>query len=161
MSAMLFRKHCLHVCFVSGAGRNGKNVTIFVTKVSTSRKCLQAKQHISIGVKRHRSNQSQNCMANHVIWLKNRGSCGRDDGERVTAAVTVRQTATESFESWEICDIKRVWSVQLRCYVVLDVVCLLCSGVVFLCCESKQGDCWMWSRQERAEEPWAWGIACI
>ena len=25
MSATLFREHCRHVCFVSGAGRNGKN----------------------------------------------------------------------------------------------------------------------------------------
>ena len=28
------------------------------------------------------------------------------------------------------------------CYVVFGVVCLVSSGVVFLCCESKQGgDC--------------------
>ena len=35
MSAKLFREHCCHVCFVSGAGRNGK-------KGLLSRKCLQA-----------------------------------------------------------------------------------------------------------------------
>ena len=58
-------------------------------KVSATRKCLQTKKHIPIGGKRHHINQSQNYMANHVIWLlRNRGSCGRDGGKRVTAAVT-------------------------------------------------------------------------
>ena len=39
-----------------------------------------------IGRKRHHTNQSQNYMANHVIWLlRNRGSCGREGSERVTA----------------------------------------------------------------------------
>ena len=36
MSAMLFREHCRHICFVSGAGRNGKKLA-FVTEVSPSR----------------------------------------------------------------------------------------------------------------------------
>ena len=38
-------------------------------KVSATRKCLQARKHIPIGGKRHHTNQSQNYMANHVIWL--------------------------------------------------------------------------------------------
>ena len=35
MSATLFHEHCHHVCFVSGAGRNGKNWLF-------SQKCPQA-----------------------------------------------------------------------------------------------------------------------
>ena len=67
-------------------------------KVSATRKCLQARKHIPIGGKRHHTNQSQNYMANHVIWLLgNRGSCGREGGGRLNAAVTVTETA--SFES--------------------------------------------------------------
>ena len=46
-----------------------------------------------IGGKRHHTNQPQNYMANHVYWLlRNKGSCGRDGSERVTAAVTVIET---------------------------------------------------------------------
>ena len=48
-----------------------------------------SKKHVPIGGKRHHTNQSQNYMANHVIWLlRNRGSCGRDVGGRETVAVT-------------------------------------------------------------------------
>ena len=48
-------------------------------KVNASRKCLQAKKKTCatpspIGGKRHHTNQSQEYMANHVIWLlRNRG----------------------------------------------------------------------------------------
>ena len=63
-------------------------------------KCLQARKHVPIGGKRHHTNQSQNYMANHVIWLlRNRGSCGRDGGGRVTAAVMVIGTAIVIFAS--------------------------------------------------------------
>ena len=65
----------------------------FVTKMSASRKCLQARKHLPIGGKRHHINQSQ------MIWqttLRNRGNCGRDQGGRVTAAVTVIVTAINS-----------------------------------------------------------------
>ena len=58
-------------------------------KLSARSKCLQARKHVPFGGKRHYTKQSQNDMANHVIWLlRNRGSCGRDGGERVTAAAT-------------------------------------------------------------------------
>ena len=71
-------------------------------KVSANRKCLQARKHVPIGGKRRHTNHSQNYMANHMIWLLgNRGSCGRDSGGRLTAAVTVIETAIDivSFES--------------------------------------------------------------
>ena len=71
-----------------------------------SQKCLQAivfaSKPFPIGGKRHHTNQSQDDMAKHVIrLLRNRGSCGRDGGKRVTASVTVIETAIEiaSFES--------------------------------------------------------------
>ena len=42
-------------------------------KVFSSSKCLQAREDDLIGGKRHLTNQSQNYMANRVIWLlKNR-----------------------------------------------------------------------------------------
>ena len=47
----------------------------------------------------------------------------------VTATVTVIETA--SFESGQICDILCVWSVQLVCYVVFGVVCLVESFFFF------------------------------
>ena len=51
----------------------------------------------------HHTNQSQNYMANHVIWLlRNRGSRGRDGGERLTAAVTVKETDRDS----EFCELR-------------------------------------------------------
>ena len=74
--------------------------------MSASRKCLQAKKicaiSFPIGYKRHHTNQSENDMAKHVIWLlRNGGSCGTDSGERVTATVMVIKTAVKiaSFES--------------------------------------------------------------
>ena len=54
------------------------------------RKCPQAgsickqKKHVPVGGKRHHTNQSQNYIINHMIWLlRNGGSCGRD-GDRDT-----------------------------------------------------------------------------
>ena len=70
-------------------------------KVSATRKCLQAKKHVPIGGKGHHMTQSQNYMANHMIWLLgNRGSCGRDSSGKLTAVVMVTETKTEtaSFE---------------------------------------------------------------
>ena len=67
-------------------------------KVSKSRTCLQAKKPCAtpfpIGGKRHHTNQLQNYMANHVIWLL------RTRGEVVGGTVTVIETVTEivSFE---------------------------------------------------------------
>ena len=71
-------------------------------KVSATRKCLQARKHIPIGGKRHHTNQSQNYMANHMIWLlRSRGSCGKDGGERVTATVVEIQTEMIEITSFE------------------------------------------------------------
>ena len=54
------------------------------------------KTHDPVSVKTHHTNQSHNYMAKHVIWLlRNRGSCGRHSGERVTVAVAVTETAIE------------------------------------------------------------------
>ena len=92
MSAALFCEHCHHDCCVFGAGRNSQN-GLFSQKCpqevfASNKNCATS---FPIGEKRHHTNQSQNYMANHVIWLlRNRGSCGRDGGGRVTVSATVR-----------------------------------------------------------------------
>ena len=69
---------------------------------------VQAKKYFPIGGKRQHTSQSQNYMANHVIWLlRAGGKIWKGRGGKVKAAVPVREAATEiaSLESWEICDI--------------------------------------------------------
>ena len=68
MSATLFREHCRHVCCAFGAGRNSQNGLVSWKCPQAGNVC-KAKKHFPIGGKRHHTNRSQNCMANHVIWL--------------------------------------------------------------------------------------------
>ena len=147
MSAMLFCKHCCHVCCTFGAGRNGKNGLL-------SQKCPQAgsvckQENTFLLVAKGTTPTNQKIMAKHVIWLlRNRGNCGRDRGRRVTAAMTVTETQI-NIEFWELRDL------HIACLECVDsVLCsiwcgaLVCGGVIFWFCESKQwGDCWMWSKQ--------------
>ena len=63
--------------------------------VHKNRKCLQAKKHVPIGGKRHHTNQSQNDLAKHMIWLlRNRGKWeGRQ--QRLTATVMEMDSDSE------------------------------------------------------------------
>ena len=57
-------------------------------------------ENMFLGGKRHHTNQPHNYMANHVIWLlRNRGSCGRVGGRRLTAAVMDTEIEIVSFKS--------------------------------------------------------------
>ena len=84
MSATLFLEHCHHVCCTFGA--MGETVKMGFAHESVHKQEVFASKkkpcatHFPISGKRHHTNQSQNYMANHVIWLlRNRGSCGRDE----------------------------------------------------------------------------------
>ena len=79
------------------------------------------KKRVPIDGKRHHTNQSQSYIANYVMWLlRNRGSIGRDSGERLTAAVTVIETAIEitRFVTFSLCGVY-----SLMYHVVFGVVC--------------------------------------
>ena len=91
--SLILPPHLLRVC-----SRMKRSKQASLTKVSASRKCLQAKKkkNVPIGEKRHHTSQYQNNMLEHLIWLLwNRGKLW--EGPAVTVIA--------SFESSEICDI--------------------------------------------------------
>ena len=95
MSAMLFHEH---VCCAFGAGRDD-NDGLLSRKWQARSVCKQKKTCATpfpIGGKRHHSNQSQNYMAIHVIWLLRNRAKLWEGGKRVTATVTI---VIASFES--------------------------------------------------------------
>ena len=90
-----------HVCFVSGAGRNGKNGLLSQKYPQAAHICKQENMFLLV-LKRHHTNQSQNYKPNHVIWLlRNKESCRRVADGRVTAAVAEIQTAMIEIVSFE------------------------------------------------------------
>ena len=76
MFTTLFREHCRHICCAFVGGRDGRNWLPYksVRKQETFARKKTCATPFTIGRNRHHTNQSQNYMANHVIWLlRNRG----------------------------------------------------------------------------------------
>ena len=159
-----FSRTCHHICCAFGAGRKGQNGLLSQKCPQAGSVCKQKKTCATpfpIGGKGCHTNQSQNYMANHVIWLlRNRGklwegwrrkSDSNSDGNRVWR---VERFVTFSVFG-EYCE-------RVVCYVVFGVVCLVCSEVVFcLISQNNEETAECGTGRKELREAWAWGTACI
>ena len=141
MSATLFREHWRNICFVSGAGRNGKNRFLSWKCPQAESVCKQKSTFLLVEKGTTPTNHKIMWNSGKMWEVRRQKSDSSSDGDC-------------SCEFWELRDLWHI--VWLECLV--SVLCSVCCSVFsvlwsrFLCCESKQqGDCWIWSRQEGAQ----------